>query len=177
MFLQLLLTISLQLVAIYSKRLPCLLLLTSLLRITFAALQKPCKGNFGKFQGSGESRFSGSEKDRYFLKIPKRQHKLVPNYKWGKLVYYILNNGTKTCFYGLKISENIENKHVFQFKAFFHVTSNLHTSCFSVFNNLDIYQNLVEIAHISIFFRLQRSSLNQTTKVFLAFLHLPFLSQ
>ena len=34
-------------------------------------LQKPCQGNFGKFQGSGESRFGVSEKDSYFLKITK----------------------------------------------------------------------------------------------------------
>ena len=36
---------------------------TSLLRIAFAALQKPCQGNFGKFRRSGKSRFGGSEKD------------------------------------------------------------------------------------------------------------------
>ena len=35
----------------------------------------------------------------------------------------------------LKISENIEIEHVFQFKAFFHITSNLHTSCFSAFKD------------------------------------------
>ena len=33
-----------------------------------------------------------------------------------------------------KNSENIEIEHVFQSKAFFHLTSNLHTSCFSAFN-------------------------------------------
>ena len=82
--------------------------MSSLLRITFAALQKPCQGYFGKFQGSGESRFGGSEKIRYFLKIPKWQDKLVRNYKRGKLVSYFLNDGAKTCLYGVKISENIE---------------------------------------------------------------------
>ena len=35
-----------------------------LLRIAFAAIHKPCQGNFGKFQESGESRFGSSEKDR-----------------------------------------------------------------------------------------------------------------
>ena len=49
---------------------------TSFLRITFVALQKPCHGNFGKFQGSSEGRFGDSEKDCYFLKIPKWQHYL-----------------------------------------------------------------------------------------------------
>ena len=102
---------------------------------TFAALQKPCQGNFGKFQRSGESRFGGSEKDRYFLKIPKWQHKLVRNYKRGKLVSYFLNNGAKTFLYGLKNSGNIKVDHVFQFKSFFHINSNLHTSCFSAFND------------------------------------------
>ena len=101
----------------------------------FAAIQKLCKGNFGKFQESGESRFSGSEKDRYFLKIPKWQHKLVRDYKRRKLVYSFLNNTSKTCLYGPKISENIEIEHVFQPKAFFHFSRNLHTSCLSAFNN------------------------------------------
>ena len=64
--------------------------------------QKPCQENFGKFQGSGKSRFGSSEKDWYFLKIPKWQHKLVQNYKWGKLVSYFLNNAAKTYLYGLK---------------------------------------------------------------------------
>ena len=47
---------------------------TSLLRFTFAVLQKPCQKSFGKLQGSGERRFDCSKKDRYFLKIPKWQH-------------------------------------------------------------------------------------------------------
>ena len=109
----------LQLVAIYSKCPTSLLVFTSLLRITFTALQKPCHGNLGKFQGSGESRFGSSEKDRYFLKIPKWQHKVVWNYKRGKVVSYFLNNDAKTWLYVLKISENIEIEHVFQSKAFF----------------------------------------------------------
>ena len=120
--------------------LPSLLVLTSLwflhcslLRSTKVS-QKPCPGYFGKFQGSGESRFDGSEKDRYFLKIPKWQHKHVRDYKRGKLVSYFLNNAAKTCLYGLKISQNIDIEHVFQSKAFFHLSSNLHTSCLSTFN-------------------------------------------
>ena len=44
---------------------------TSLLRIPFAVIQKLCQGHFEKFLESGESRFDGSEKDRYFLNIPK----------------------------------------------------------------------------------------------------------
>ena len=105
---------------------------TSHLRITFAVLQKPCQGNFGKFQRSGESRFGGSEKDREFLKIQKWQHKLARYHKRGKLISSFLKNAAKTCLYGLKISENIE-RHVFQPRAFFHRSSNLHTSCFSAF--------------------------------------------
>ena len=35
--------------------------------------------------------------------------------------------------YGLKILENIEIEHIFQSKAFFYLTNNLHTSCFSAF--------------------------------------------
>ena len=79
------------------------------------------------------SRFGGSEKDHYFLKIMKWQHKLVRDYKWRMLVSYFLNNAAKTCLYELKISENIEIEHVFQSKAFFHLSGNLHTSCFTTF--------------------------------------------
>ena len=96
-------------------------------------LQKPCQENFEKFQEYSESKFGSSEKDRYFLKILKWQHKLVRDYKRGMLVSYFLNNAAKTCLYGLKISENIEIEHIFQSKAFFHLSGNLHTSCFSVF--------------------------------------------
>ena len=63
-------------------------------------------------------------------------HKLVRNYKRGKLFTYFLNNAAKTRLYGLEISENIEIEHVFQSKAFFHLTSNIHTSCFSAFKSV-----------------------------------------
>ena len=84
----LLLTISLQLIASFSMCLPSLLVFTLILRIKFAVLQKPCQRNFEKFQGTGVSRFRGSEKDRYFLKIPKWEHKFVQDYKRGKLVSF-----------------------------------------------------------------------------------------
>ena len=61
-----------------------------------------------KFHGFGECRFGGSEKDRYFLKIRKWQHKRIWEYKQAKLASYFLVNGAKRCWYGLKISENIE---------------------------------------------------------------------
>ena len=77
-------------------------------------LQKPCQENFGKYQEFGETRFGSSEKDHYFSKILKWQHKLVWDYKQGKLVSYFLNNAAKICLYGLKISEKIEIEHVFQ---------------------------------------------------------------
>ena len=106
---------------------------TSLLRITFVALWKPCQGNFGKFPRSSETRFGGSKKDRWFLKIPKWQHKLARYHKRGRLLSYFLNNAAKTCLYGLKISENIEIGHVFQPGAFLHRSSNLDTSYLSAF--------------------------------------------
>ena len=84
----------------------------------------------------GESMFGGSEKERYFLKILKWQHKLVWDYKRGKLVSYFLNNAAKICSYGLKILENIKIQHMFPPKVFFHLSGNLHTSCFSAFNLL-----------------------------------------
>ena len=134
------LTISLQLVASYNMYLPSLLVFfTSLhftsLHITLAVLQKPCQRNFGKLQGSGESRFGGSEKDHYFLKIPQWQHKLVLDYKRGKLVSYFLNDTAKTCLYGPKIYENIEIEHVFHSRTLFHLSSNPHTYCPSACKN------------------------------------------
>ena len=63
-----------------------------------------------------------SEKDRYFLKILKQQHKFVQGNKRGKLVFVIFQiNDAKTCLYQLKISDNIEIEHFFQSKAFFHL--------------------------------------------------------
>ena len=64
---------------------------------------------------------------------PKWQHELAWYYKQGKLVSYFLNNAAKTCLYGLKISENIEIGHFFQSGTFFGLSSNLHTSCLSLF--------------------------------------------
>ena len=71
---------------------------TSLLRITFAVLQKSCQINFEKFQGSSKSRIGVSQKDHYFLKIPKWQHKLVQDYKRGKLVSCFRNNADKNVY-------------------------------------------------------------------------------
>ena len=85
------------------------------------------------FQGFGECRFGGSEKDPYFLKIPKWQLKLIQKYKRGKLASFFLDNAAKICSHGLKILENIEIKHAFQSKSFFHHINFLHTSCLSPF--------------------------------------------
>ena len=74
----------------------------------------------------------------YYLKILKRQDKLFPNYKRGKMVSYFPNDAAKTCLCGLKISETIEIKHVFQSKTFFHVSDNPQRSCFSAFNSTRI---------------------------------------
>ena len=70
------------------------------------------------------------------MKIPKWQHELARYYKRGQLVSYFLNIATKTCLYGLKISENIEIGHFFQSRTFFHLSSKLHTSCLSAFKYL-----------------------------------------
>ena len=56
--------------------------------------------NFGKFQEFGETRFGGSEKDRYFLKILKWLHKLFRDYTRGKLVSYFLSNAAKHVYMG-----------------------------------------------------------------------------
>ena len=88
---------------------------------------------------------SGSFKDpaRVDLGILKKivsflgfQNELARDYKQGNLVSYFLNNTANTCLYGLKISENIEIGHFFQSGTFFHLSSNLHTSCVSAFNEI-----------------------------------------
>ena len=114
-------TISLQLVASYShnKCLPSLLVFLSspvlfILTHYICSHTKTMSKKFRKISRSSNSRFGSSEKDPYFLKIPKWQHKLVRDYKQGKLLSYFLNNAAKTCLYGLKISENIEIEHVFE---------------------------------------------------------------
>ena len=66
-----------------------------------------------RFQGPGGSRFGSSEKDLHFLKISKGQHKLIS---------YFLNNAARIYSYGLKVSENIEIKHIFQSTVYISVT-------------------------------------------------------
>ena len=94
----------------------------SFLRIIYiAALQKSCQGDFGIFQGSSESRFhrfGGSENDRYFLKIPKRQHKLVRDYEQEKLLSFFLNIAAKTYLYGLKFQRTLKLIMFFSLKLF-----------------------------------------------------------
>ena len=68
------------------------------------------------------------------MKIQKWQHLLFREYKRRNLASYLLDNAVKTCLYELKISENIEIKHVFQSKSFFHLSNFLHTSSLSAFN-------------------------------------------
>ena len=123
-YLVLLLAISMQLVASYSIWLPSLPVYPSLLRITFALLQKPFQGNFWKCQGPSKSRFGDFKKDCYCLEIPKWQHKRVRYYKRRNLVSYFLNNPAKTYLYG---------PNIFQSKAFFHLSSNPQISCLRAF--------------------------------------------
>ena len=110
----LLLTISLQLVVSYRK--------SSFHLYLFSLLSNRCcltEIMARNFPGPSKSRFGDSEKELYILKIPKLQHKLVREYKVGELVSHFLNNVAKACLHGLKISENIEIKHVVQSKTFF----------------------------------------------------------
>ena len=46
-------------------------------------------------------------------------HKLVRNYKRGKLFTYFLNNAAKTRLYGLEISESLKLSMFFSLKHFF----------------------------------------------------------
>ena len=73
----------------------------------------------GKFQGFGESRFGGSEKDRYYLKIPKWQHKFIREYKRGKLASCFLDNTAKTCSYELKFHRTLKSSMSFSLNLFF----------------------------------------------------------
>ena len=131
----LLLAISLQLVASYNRCFPLISACVHFIitHYTFAVLEKLCQENFRKFQEFCESKFGSSEKDRYFLKILKWQHKLVRDYKRGKLDSYFQKNAAKAYLHQLKISEKTEVEHVFQSKAFFHLSRDLRTSCFNTF--------------------------------------------
>ena len=95
-FSSLLLTISSQLVASFSQYTACTfhLCLSSLLLFYCCNVIEIMPS---KFQGFGECRFGGSEKDRYYLKIPKWQHKFIQDYKGGKLASYFPDKATKTC--------------------------------------------------------------------------------
>ena len=62
-----------------------------------------------KFPWFGECTFVGPEKDRYSLKIPKWQHKLIRECKRRKLAFYFLNNVAKTCLYGLKPKRTLKS--------------------------------------------------------------------
>ena len=74
------------------------------------------------FEEISKDRFCRSEKDHYFLKIQSWQHKLVREYKQGKLADYFPDNAVKICSYVLNILENIEIKHEFQSKLFLHLS-------------------------------------------------------
>ena len=105
-----------------------------------------------KFQGFCECRLSWSEKDCYFLKILKWQHNLIQEYKRGNLDVFFLDNDAKTCWYGLKISENIEIKHFFQWKSFFHHSNLLHTSylrALVTWNLMDVINIFRTLARLS----------------------------
>ena len=78
------------------------------------------------FEEISKDRFCRSEKDHYFLKIQSWQHKLFRAYKQGKLADYFLYNAVKISSYVLSISENIEIKHEFQSKLFFHLSEAPH---------------------------------------------------
>ena len=93
-----------------------------------------CRNHANDISRSGASRLGGSEKDRWFLKTPKWQHKLVRKYRRGELFFDFINNAANTCSYDLKISRNIEIKCVFHSKAFFHPFNNFHTGCLSALN-------------------------------------------
>ena len=67
---------------------------------------------------------------RHVLSFTQRNRALQLNIK---LVSYFLNNAATTYLYGLKVSENIEIKDVFQSKAFFHLSRNLPKSCLREF--------------------------------------------
>ena len=70
-----------------------------------------------KFQGLGECRFDGSEKDRYYLKIPNLQHQFTREFKRGKLASFFLDNAPKM-FIWAKDFRNIEIKHIFSLTHF-----------------------------------------------------------
>ena len=95
--------------------------------IVYSCLHMPSYRSFNaikpfekKFQGFDAKSFTGSEKDFYFLKIPKWQYKSAEK-RWWKCSFYVLNSAAKTGLYELKVSKNLEMKFVFYFKAYFFI--------------------------------------------------------
>ena len=78
-----------------------------------------------KIQGFGATGVGGSEKDRYFLKIPFLSINMKGNYRQGKFVFHFS--------YQLKISKNTEIKYALHFKAHFYPLNPLHIFCLSTF--------------------------------------------
>ena len=103
-------------------------LFSSFLHITSAVIQKPFQRNMGEFKESHESEFRVLKKIAVFWKF---QNGIIGLFR---IISYFLNNAAKTCFYGLKISGNIEIEHVFQSQAVFHSSSKLYANCLSAFN-------------------------------------------
>ena len=115
----LLLTISIQLVASYSKCLTCLhASLYFILTHYICSLTENMSRKFREISRIQRDQLWRFLKRSLFFEDFKRQHKLVRDKKQGKLVPYFLNNTAKTYLHGLKISENIEIDHVFQSNAF-----------------------------------------------------------
>ena len=63
------------------------------------------------------------------------------------MAYYVLHNAAKACLYGLKVSKNIEIKHIFQSKLLFHYSNFLHRRCLNAFKVL--YDNFLPPAHLN----------------------------
>ena len=106
-------TISLQLVPSHSSDPPSLLVFTS---FYICSLTKTMPR---KFQGSGESWFGGFEKIRIFWRFQNGSINLFGNASQESWFLIFKKNAVKTRSYGLKISEIIEIKYVFQSKGFF----------------------------------------------------------
>ena len=71
--------------------------------LTFAVIQKPCEGSFRDPARVG---FAFLKQIVIFLKSPKWQHKLVREYKRGKLILYFLNNAAKAFKWAKNLREH-----------------------------------------------------------------------
>ena len=81
--------------------------------------------------------FGDQVKDRYFWRFHNVSRNKFMNTSKG-YCFLFFQCSAETCSYRLKISRNIQLRHLFQFKTYFQVLDTFHTSSFSAFDSYSL---------------------------------------